>query len=172
MEENKSFVKHSNEKKGIIFSDTNNKLYPIAYYNIINGEGVNLNKDKSYHLYVYEGVVKISKTNSSSFLITNGMFASFTGNVEISKDTIGKAVVIEINHSEGEYYKNHYRAFFTIGGEIEDKGRLRYIDGCTDSLLIPPVKKGDPCLNHLHFPKNITQTPHTHPSHRIYLSSF
>ena len=26
---------------------------------------------------------------------------------------------------------------------------------------------GDPCLNHLHFPDHITQTPHTHPSHRI-----
>ena len=26
---------------------------------------------------------------------------------------------------------------------------------------------GDPCFNHLHFPSNISQTPHTHPSHRI-----
>jgi len=52
------------------------------------------------------------------------------------------------------------------GGPIEEHGRLKYIDGCTDSLLIPPVIKGDPCFNHLHFPKHITQTPHTHPSIR------
>jgi hypothetical protein len=26
---------------------------------------------------------------------------------------------------------------------------------------------GDPCFNHLHFPPNIDQTMHTHPSHRI-----
>jgi hypothetical protein len=53
-----------------------------------------------------------------------------------------------------------------FGGPLEEKGRLLYIDGCTDSLLVPPIKKGDPCLNHLHFPKNIIQTPHTHPSVR------
>jgi hypothetical protein len=28
------------------------------------------------------------------------------------------------------------------------------------------VIKGDPCLNYLHFPKNISQTRHTHPSIR------
>lgn len=54
-----------------------------------------------------------------------------------------------------------------IGGFIENRGRLRYIDGCTDSLLIPPVKLGDPCLNLLHFPAGIEQTMHTHPSDRI-----
>ena len=53
-----------------------------------------------------------------------------------------------------------------FGGPVEDRGRLRYIDGCTDSLLIPPVKRGNPCLNALFFPPNINQTPHTHPSFR------
>ena len=51
-------------------------------------------------------------------------------------------------------------------GPIEDVGKLRYIDGCSDTLLVPPVRKGDPCLNHLHFPTGIRQTPHTHPSVR------
>ena len=54
-----------------------------------------------------------------------------------------------------------------IGGPIEQKGRLLYIDGCSDSLLIPPVIKGDPCLNYLHFPAQISQTRHTHPSMRV-----
>lgn len=54
-----------------------------------------------------------------------------------------------------------------FGGPIEREGRLKYIDGCTDSLLLSPVKLGDPCLNHLHFPAGIDQTQHTHPSHRI-----
>lgn len=53
------------------------------------------------------------------------------------------------------------------GGPIEHKGRLKYIDGCTDTLLIGPPKIGDPCLNHLHFPKGIRQTMHTHPTVRI-----
>jgi len=45
-------------------------------------------------------------------------------------------------------------------------GGAYFIDGCTDTLLVAPVRKGDPCLNHLHFPKSITQTQHTHPSVR------
>lgn len=55
---------------------------------------------------------------------------------------------------------------FLFGGPVEDWGRLKYIDGCTDSLLIPPVKFGDPCLNALYFPENINQTEHVHPSLR------
>lgn len=60
-----------------------------------------------------------------------------------------------------------YKGVFMIGGPIEQKGRLLYIDGCSDSLLIPPIIKGDPCLNYLHFPAQISQTRHTHPSMRV-----
>jgi len=59
-----------------------------------------------------------------------------------------------------------YRGVFGVGGPIEGKGRLRYIDGCSDSLLCCPPVIGDPCLNHLHFPGGIDQTEHTHPSLR------
>jgi quercetin dioxygenase-like cupin family protein len=61
----------------------------------------------------------------------------------------------------------NYLGLNVFGGPLEEKGRLRYIDGCTDTLLVPPVRKGDPCFNHLHFPANIVQTPHTHPSVRV-----
>lgn len=50
---------------------------------------------------------------------------------------------------------------------FEDKGRLSYIDGCTDSVLVYPPRKGDPCLNSLHFPAGIEQTMHTHPTSRV-----
>jgi hypothetical protein len=53
-----------------------------------------------------------------------------------------------------------------LGGPVEKVGRLRYIDGCSDTLLIPPPLLGDPCFNLLHFPVGITQTKHTHPSVR------
>ena len=59
------------------------------------------------------------------------------------------------------------RAFFHLGGPIETTGRLRYIDGCTDSLLVPPVVKGDACLNLLHIPAGTRQSQHTHPSYRV-----
>ena len=54
-----------------------------------------------------------------------------------------------------------------IGGPIENIGRLKYIDGCTDSILLPPIIKGAPCLNALFFPKGTNQTYHTHPSFRL-----
>jgi len=60
-----------------------------------------------------------------------------------------------------------YAGFFHVGGPIEETGRLRYIDGCSDSLLIPPVMRGDPCLNLLHLPPGTHQTRHTHPSLRV-----
>ncbi|HJL15343.1 MAG TPA: cupin domain-containing protein [Sandaracinaceae bacterium LLY-WYZ-13_1] len=59
-----------------------------------------------------------------------------------------------------------FRGAFTLGGPVEPWGRLRYIDGCTDTVLVPPVKLGDPCLNALYFPAHTEQTQHTHPSLR------
>jgi quercetin dioxygenase-like cupin family protein len=53
-----------------------------------------------------------------------------------------------------------------FGGEVEDWGRLAYIDGCTDTLLVSPLRRGDPCLNALYFPAATRQTPHVHPSAR------
>ena len=52
-------------------------------------------------------------------------------------------------------------------GWVEPQGRLSYIDGCTDSLLIYPPRLGDPSLNLLYFPPGIEQTRHLHPSIRI-----
>ena len=60
-----------------------------------------------------------------------------------------------------------WRGLDMIGGPVEASGRLRYIDGCTDTLLTPPVKRGDACFNALFFPGGIDQTLHTHPSIRV-----
>ena len=61
----------------------------------------------------------------------------------------------------------NYTGLPSVGGPIEATGRLRYIDGCTDTLLIAPPRRGDPCLNLLHFPPGVLQTQHTHPSVRV-----
>ena len=60
-----------------------------------------------------------------------------------------------------------YRGLRQVGGPIEKGGRLRYIDGCTDTLLVCPPRLGEPCLNHLHIPPHTAQSEHTHPSERI-----
>lgn len=59
-----------------------------------------------------------------------------------------------------------WMGLFQIGGPTEPQGRLKYIDGCSDSLLISPIVLGDPCLNLLYLPPGTEQTQHTHPSCR------
>ncbi|MCJ9750397.1 AraC family ligand binding domain-containing protein [Neorhizobium sp. BETTINA12A] len=59
-----------------------------------------------------------------------------------------------------------YIGLASVGGPVEERGRLKYIDGCSDTLLISPPLRGDPCFNFLHFPTGIDQTKHTHPSIR------
>lgn len=69
----------------------------------------------------------------------------------------GQAMVIE---------RPGYRAL-TCVGRIEERGRLVYIDGCSDSVLCMPARLGDPVLNHLHFPARTRQTTHVHPTVRL-----
>lgn len=52
-------------------------------------------------------------------------------------------------------------------GWVERQGRLSYIDGCSDSLLVYPARLGDASLNLLYFPQGIEQTFHRHPSIRL-----
>lgn len=54
-----------------------------------------------------------------------------------------------------------------VGGPLESRGRLSYIDTCSDSLLVYPPRLGDPSLNALFFPPKVEQTYHTHPSLRF-----
>jgi hypothetical protein len=167
--ENDSFVVFDNTKAGLLYDDSSHSEYPIRYYNIItpnNGEiGLKSNPDSSYYGYIYDGFINIEMAGRPLFSLSDGMFFSSEGGFKFSG--CGKAVVIEVLHNKGIYPKNNYKAYYTIGGPIEKKGRLKYIDGCSDTLLISPVKLGDPCFNHLHFPPEIDQTQHTHPSHRI-----
>ena len=60
-----------------------------------------------------------------------------------------------------------HRGLFMVGGPVEASGRLRYIDGCSDTVLVSPPVRGDPCLNLLHLPAGIVQTDHDHPSLRV-----
>ncbi len=106
--------------------------------------------------FVIAGPASLSvPTCGKTFELAEGMYFSAPGPVRVSG---GKGVVIT---------RLGFAGMFSVGGPIEQHGRLRYIDGCSDSLLIPPVIKGDPCLNHLHFPARIEQTRHTYPSIRV-----
>jgi quercetin dioxygenase-like cupin family protein len=60
-----------------------------------------------------------------------------------------------------------HHGLFSVGGPVESTGRLRYIDGCSDTVLVAPVVRGDPCLNLLHLPAGTVQSDHDHPSLRV-----
>lgn len=104
--------------------------------------------------YVHEGPA-VLYWRGLQYTLPYGAFFCVPGKFEIWG---GRGIVMT---------REDFNGVFHIGGPIEVSGRLKYIDGCTDSLLVPPVKMGDPCLNLLHFPAGIEQTAHDHPSDRI-----
>lgn len=97
----------------------------------------------------------VLNTNNANLKLNQGMF--FVVNTGGSVQG-GQGLVI--------FYPN-YIGLSQIGGPLETKGRLHYIDGCSDTLWVCPPRLGEPCLNHLHIPPHTDQTQHTHPSDRI-----
>ena len=95
------------------------------------------------------------RRRSAEFSLAAGMYFSLPGG-----GTIGTGQGFVVSQSA-------YEGFFQIGGPVESRGRLRYIDGCSDSLLIAPIVSGDACLNLLHVPPGTNQSAHTHPSFRV-----
>ena len=64
-QETKSFISFGIAEKGLIFNDENHKKYPIKYYNIIDGEGVESKLSSTYFVFIYEG--------ESVLILENGM---------------------------------------------------------------------------------------------------
>ncbi|MEZ4223577.1 MAG: AraC family ligand binding domain-containing protein [Polyangiaceae bacterium] len=106
------------------------------------------------YVVVIDGVVH-AKVSGFELSMSAGAYFSSPGEIELGVE--GRAAVIE---------RYGFRGLVTAG-RWEPTGRLTYIDGCSDTLLVPPPREGDSCLNHLHFPPGITQSIHSHPSIRL-----
>ncbi len=117
--------------------------------------GLDLVGQGTHFGFVHSGGALL-KSMAGTLELAKGMYFAVPGAFQVEGG--GEGIVIT---------RLGYRGFFHIGGPIEAQGRLRYIDGCTDSLLVPPVLKGDACLNLLHVPPGTDQTAHTHPSVRV-----
>lgn len=137
---------------GLLYDYTDN-TYPTRLH-AWKGEQSFLTESSTYYGYVFEGATQLTTPDNQYHLLARQYFCV---NQPICVDG-GSGIVIE---------RVGYRGMNSVGGPVEKQGRLKYIDGCTDSLLIPPVKLGDPCLNALFFPVSIDQTAHTHPSMRV-----
>lgn len=107
--------------------------------------------------FVTDGVFTIEK-GKDTYIITEGSFFSLKTPFTIWSNSLDSKMFL---------IKRYGFQGIDLVGKSEKRGRLSYIDGCTDSLLIMPPRLGDPCLNYLHFPMGIDQTQHLHPSIRM-----
>jgi len=123
-----------------------------------NGESIQLSDTGTHFGFVYSGnPVLYRSAGSQDYKLHPGMYFSIPGEGWISGENSSGLLVTY----------STFKGVFLIGGAIESIGRLGYINGGTDNVLIPPVMQGDPCLNALYFPPGIDQTAHTHPSYRL-----
>jgi hypothetical protein len=131
--------------------------FDVGYSNVLP------DRTNTYYVYVLKGRVAISvprdaEARQEVHLLGENSYLSAPGPLFFSvKDEPASLFVIERIGYRGQL----------VAGHREAVGRLSYIDGCSDSMLVYPARQGDPVLNHLHFPHGIVQTQHLHPSIRI-----
>lgn len=128
-------------------------MYP-SRLEVIEGERKLSQLTSTYYGYVVRGAA-VARSRQLELRAPAGAFFAFPGECEVIAD--GAVVIIE---------RAGYRGL-AMAGSIEAEGRLSYIDGCSDTVLVAPARWGDPVLNHLHFPRGVEQTVHTHPSIRL-----
>jgi hypothetical protein len=112
------------------------------------------NPTSSFYGYIVDQSARI-ETATLDVPAQAGTFFAVPGPARVH--SAGLTVVIE---------RFGYRCLPLLGS-IEAEGRLAYIDGCSDSVLVAPARQGDPVLNMLHFPVGVRQSVHSHPSIRF-----
>lgn len=137
------------------------ELYGFHFRPEDHSAQVRLSQPGSYFGCVMRGSVRAINQQIRQWTIYAGQWFSIPEELTLTHgdDQLDAQVVV--------IRQRDYGGMFAMGGPIERQGRLRYIDGCSDSLLLCPPRLGDPCLNHLHFPRGIKQTMHNHPSVRM-----
>jgi hypothetical protein len=136
--------------------DLSEDAFPTRVYGW-NEDMLRLRTDATHYGMVTAGVAQLRIGPVTSTLLP-GMFFVLPGYGEIEGEEGGRGLVVS---------RLGYRGLRQIGGPLEEQGRLRYIDGCSDTLLVCPPLLGEPCLNHLHIPAHTRQSAHTHPSVRL-----
>ena len=147
-----------------LVADLSDDPYPTAVYTVAD-ICLDLPGGVTYFGMVLEGQPTLLKDGHGVILLP-GQFFVLEGPLKLegsytrraSYGSAGKLLLIAVPD---------YKGYRVIGGPVEADGRLPYIDGCRDTVLVSPPVYGEPCLNHLHVPHSIHQTEHTHPSQRI-----
>ena len=134
--------------------DALDTMYPCSIEVVRGAERTFSTPTSTYYGMVLGGRARVTGPGLS-LEAESGTFFAMPGPVSVSSGE--QVVVIERLGFRG----------LPSAGRIESKGRLAYIDGCSDTILVMPPRQGDPVLNHLHFPAQIVQTLHRHPSVRL-----
>ncbi|MEO0447958.1 MAG: cupin domain-containing protein [Verrucomicrobiota bacterium] len=145
------------QKTGLL-RDLLSDPFPAEVFGIAGRNALSLVSGSTSYGFLGQGRAEL-QTASGAYELTQGQYFSFPGDGTLQGVTVDAAGIIIRQHAD--------HGFFQLGGPIEDRGRLRYIDGCTDSLLLAPPILGAPCLNLLHIPPHTKQSRHSHPSFRI-----
>jgi hypothetical protein len=129
-------------------------MYPCEVH-AVNGHGVlQIDDDSTAYGYLSKGTLSLQALS-----VQSGQYFCLT-RLEPS------ARLEYVDASGFIVIRRGFKGLGMVGGPLELSGRLVYIDGCSDTLLVSPPRFGDPSLNHLHFPSGITQSFHIHPSIR------
>jgi hypothetical protein len=143
-------------RDGTLF-DMTSHFYPSRSYGSCAEKLVLADNTSHFFGYVLSGEATLKARESmQSIELNERMYFSLPGPIEILPR--GRVIVFQ---------RFGYRGLPTIGGPIEAMGRLSYIDQCTASLIVPPARMTDPCLNQLVFPPGVHQSQHTHPTIRL-----
>jgi quercetin dioxygenase-like cupin family protein len=134
-----------------------NSMYPSAGYMFENEQATLPDFCKFCSVYGYSYGTSSITVDGKKHMLEKGQYFGLSITESVSVEAVDKLFVI---------VRLGYLVPNTIGW-VESKGRLTYIDGCSDSLLVYPARLGDASLNLLYFPPGIDQTFHTHPSIRL-----
>ncbi len=130
------------------------KHYPVRLYCHRPNEVTTLTMGATHFGFVLEGECEVV-LKERKVLVPEGHYFSIAEPATIEGN--GKCEVVS---------RLDYLGMTFFGGRLESWGRLKYIDGCTDTVLIHPDVQGAPCYNALYFPPSTEQTQHVHPSIR------
>lgn len=150
-----------------LFLDLSQNRFPTRMYlwdkNRLNTTSaflyLNPHTNAAYYGFAISGCTLFRFAETSIGLKSGAYFAVHGFSLNAGEGFRGQGIVVEIQNNA---------CLEMVGGPIEGKGRIPYTNGCTDTVLISPPKKGDACLNLLHIPPGVKRAAeHTHPSLRV-----
>lgn len=144
------------------YIDKTNTMYPTEGYRLASN-GINhfiLTEIATHYGFIYSGKFRFEPKG-----LEFGPRTFFSIPCRSKEEKIIKAITDDAIACV--FVRHGFLGQEIYGSHDETSGRLVYIDGCSDTLLICPPRLGDPCLSFLHFPPGINQSYHLHPSIRM-----